>query len=285
MANNHPNTAKGQHRGVEVSIAAWIDLLGYGAMLEKSNFEPFDNNTIEAIRRIDLFHQKIATSCSKTFPSLVLNDGAVLFKDLSPRSKYSTFDFIYRAYKLHSQINGQERANGFPGARMVIATGFRVRRKTTIRKHLMDGIGQHIVNRVNDKSMNINEAVIFSLMTRPVFDLLPELQANFAFSKAYIADSGGSKKGIGGPNCFLDLSIIENEIPSWLQLSNTVDWSDRGLSARFGIVTGMKKQEARQCNFNGLLNAFDIASKISVDPNIIRNLRDSTLGNMRTETT
>lgn len=281
MANNHPNTAKGQHRGVEVSIAAWIDLLGYGAMLQESNFEPFHELTLNAIRRIDLFHQKVASSSSKTFPSLVLNDGAVIFKDLSPRSKFSTFDFIYRAYKLWSQINGQERTHGFPGARMVIATGFRVRKSSNIRTHLMQGIGQHIINRVTNKTMNIKEAVIFSLMTRPVFDILPELQANFAFSKAYIADAGGSRKGLAGPNCFLDLEIFEEKLPKWLKVDGKIEWADRGLSTTFGTITGIKKQEARQSNFSGILNAFDIAKKISKDPNIIENIRKSTLGDMR----
>lgn len=275
MGNNNPNTSKGQHRETEVCVAAWIDLLGYGAMLEEVSFEPFDSKTRKAIERISTFHQLVADRSTKIFPSIVLNDGALMFKDLSPRSGDATFDFVYRAFKLFSQLNGVEKQNGYPGARMIIATGFRIRRQSNLKEHLKEGIAKHIIQRVESGEMKVKEAVIYSLMTRPVFDLLPELQANFAFAKAYIADAGGSRKGLAGPNCFIDLSLFDEELPNWLRLKGIVDWKDRGLKANFGIVDGIHKKLARENRFKGILNAFQVASRVSMDTNIVQKLRET----------
>jgi hypothetical protein len=70
IANNNPNTRKGQHRTVEVAICAWIDLLGYGSMLEQSGFEPFHDSSEAAVNRLTAFHQCVASRSNKLFPSL-----------------------------------------------------------------------------------------------------------------------------------------------------------------------------------------------------------------------
>lgn len=271
-----PKTKKGQHRQVEVAITAWIDLLGYGSMLEKGSFEPFNTETLNALKRITLFHDEVAKKSSKIFPSMVMNDGAIVFRDLSPRSRELTFDFIYRAFKLYSHINGVERKNGYPGARMVIATGFRIRKHSQIKQHLIDGIGSFILGKLDKSEMSKEQAIIHSLMTRANFDIFPELQANFAFAKAYIADAGGSKKGIAGPYCYLDTTILEDELPEWIRFSGFVDWEDRGLRAKFGVIDGIIKTLAKEQKFKGALDAFEVASRISSDPDIVSKLKSQT---------
>jgi len=273
MVKSNPKTAKGQCRETEICIAAWMDLLGYGAMLEKSKFEPFDSITRKAINRIDIFHNEIAKTSSKLFPSFVMNDGAVFYKDLSPRSKETSFDFLNKAFNVFSTINLIEHSQGFPGARMVIATGFRVRRRTSIKEHLRNGIAKHIIKKIEQGEMAIEEAVMYSLMTRPDFDSYPELQANFAFSKAYIADAGGSKKGLPGPNCYVDISLFESDLPEWIKFEKLIDWSDRGMATTFGIFCGIDQELARKTFFSGILDAFDVAKRISYDQEILENLK------------
>lgn len=276
MGNNYPNTSKGQHRTVEVAICAWIDLLGYGSMLEASGFEPFHESSEAAVNRLTAFHKAVANRSTKLFPSLVLNDGAVIWRDLSPRTHTVTVDFIKRSIQVFEEINELEKQNGFPGARMIIAAGFRRRGEQKIRKHLLNGIGKILLTKVKEKTMTIENAIVTALMMRPTFDMIPELQSNYAFSKAYIADAGGSRKGLGGPNLFLDSSVFENnEIPKWITTREVITWSDRGLSAKFANVTGIRLGLAKKSRYSGTLNAFDVAKNISDEVSIIEELKNT----------
>ena len=50
------------------------------------------------------------------------------------------------------------------------------------------------------------------------FDVLPQLQANFAFTKAYVAESDGKGGGLVGANCFVDLVLFRDPPPFALGL-------------------------------------------------------------------
>ena len=108
VTKNHPKTSMGSKRTIEVSICYWVDLLGYGSMLNSVEFNPLSNNAQISVNRLKSFHNMIRNSSkAKVFNSLALNDGAIFYRDLSPRSKSVTFDFLNRAYKVHKQINEQ----------------------------------------------------------------------------------------------------------------------------------------------------------------------------------
>ena len=61
------------------------------------------------------------------------------------------------------------------------------------------------------------------------FDIVPELQANFTFTRAYVAELTGSAGGLQGTNFFVDLSIFDRPIPDWIELGPTIDWSHQTL--------------------------------------------------------
>ena len=42
---------------------------------------------------------------NRHFPTFVMNDGAIVFRDMSPRSRGVTFDFLRRSIDLHREIN------------------------------------------------------------------------------------------------------------------------------------------------------------------------------------
>ena len=82
----------------QVAIVCWIDLLGYGAMIAEADFNPLHGKATEAMRRLRRFHQVVAAHSFRLFPTLVMNDGAAAYRDLSLRSRGPTHDFLMRAW-------------------------------------------------------------------------------------------------------------------------------------------------------------------------------------------
>jgi len=122
-----PAIAKGTQFPFQVAVACWIDLLGYGSMIADAEFNPLHPEAKQAIARIRTFHEIVAQHSARYFPTLVMNDGAVAYRDLSLRSRSVTHDFLIRAWKLFEAIKAEDRKHGHPGARMVLCCGFRMR--------------------------------------------------------------------------------------------------------------------------------------------------------------
>jgi hypothetical protein len=277
-----PKTAKGQKFKFETSCVAWIDLLGYGSSLEAVHFDPTTSVAENALDRVRRFHEIVTKASKKLYPTFVLNDGAVAYRDLSPRSKEVTYDFISRSFDLFEAVNENEKKHSnLPGARMVIATGFRVRRMIDFRPRLFTGEAKSIRDRLDRSEITIDQALNQALMARHQADSTPELQHNFAFTKAYLAESSGSKAGLGGPNCFIDLSLFSDALPNWITISKTVDWSQRQLNAKFGQLDAVNKSMALKRKFAGALDAFEVAKKISPYPDTISRIRASKMGDFR----
>jgi hypothetical protein len=177
-------TSKGAMRKVEVACAAWIDLLGYGAQISAAHFNPAEAAATEAIRRLDMFHQAVSEKSNRYLPTLAMNDGVVAFRDLSPRTRSVTYDFVRRSIELFHHVNDIDKKQlGHPGARMVIAAGFRVRRVLDFDAHLNEGKGRAIKRKLNEGLITQEQAVNEALNARQYFDSTPELQGNFALTK------------------------------------------------------------------------------------------------------
>lgn len=271
-----PKTAKGTMRKIEVACAAWIDLLGYGAMLQSAGFDVTSPATADAINRLSEFQRLIASKSCRYFPTFVMNDGAVAYRDLSPRTNTVTYDFIRRAYDLFTEVNNHDQgARGFPGARMVIAVGFRLRPELSFSSFLNEGKAKSIKTRVKEGIITQDQALNEALKTRNTHDTTPELQGNFALTKAYLADSSGKAGGFAGPNCFIDLALFDSTPPSWLKLKRTVAWSSRGLATSFGEIEQMDSQTASSSRYAGLKDAFAVARTLSSAPNVEELLKSS----------
>lgn len=65
---------------------------------------------------------------------------------------------------------------------------------------------------------------------------VPETQANFAFTKAYMADKAGSSAGFSGARVFLDMALISRPDLSWVTFDEIVDWSVPGMNGKFGSI-------------------------------------------------
>jgi hypothetical protein len=264
-------TRKGSKRKFEVSICVWIDLLGYGSMLKDSQFDPTVDLSIKAIERLELFHKIASKHSSRNFNIIALNDGLISTRDVSPRTHKVTAEFVSTAIKLFEELNDEDKKNGFYGARCIIASGFRIRYSENIFSE--SGIKNAIHRRIKNGTLNTNEAINMALKSRPYFGITPELQANFAFTKAYLVDNAGSKEGFGGPNCFIDLSIISNPIPQFIHFSENISWSNSGLWGRFGKLESYNLNEAHKIEYRGFLSAFEIAENITKIPNAEKRIR------------
>lgn len=189
-----PLVAKGRVFPFQISAACWVDLLAYGSLIGEGKFNPLHPKSAEAIKRLHKFHTVVADHSSRAFPALVLNDGAVVYRDLSLRSRSVTHDFLIRCWNLHRDIAQLETSGGFPGARMVLSVGFRLRntRRPPAYEHV-----ESILDRFRDQRITAEQAIREAARSRAFIDIVPELQGNFAFTKAYLADQSGSAAGLG----------------------------------------------------------------------------------------
>lgn len=274
-------TAKGEKREIEVCVALWIDLLGYGSMLEGAGWDPTSQSAKSALERIVKFQDIVSKASMRHFPTFVMNDGAISYRDLSPRTGGVTFDFLRRAVELHSEINEVDISLGHPGARAVLATGFRVRRAVCHVDRLTLGEGRVIKQKLSDGLISSDQAINHALMARHHSDSTPELQHNYAMTKAYLADASGTKAGFIGPKLFVDLNIFDGEPPKWITFSNEVNWSGRGMSGVFGCFDALDISTANQVKHSGIRHAFEVATSLSSNPNIIPLIRASRIGDLR----
>jgi len=267
-------TSKGSMRKVEVSCVAWIDLLAYGSQISASGFNPAHELATAAIHRLDRLHQAVSEKANRYFPTLAMNDGIIAYRDLSPRTHSVTYDFLSRSIDLFHHVNNIDMNElGHPGARMVVAPGFRVRRILSFEKHLNEGRGKRIKQKLQEGTITPEQAVNEALKARQFFDSTPELQGNFALTRAYLADESGSSAGLGGANCFIDLSLFSSPHPDWIAFSKTIEWSSRGMAATFGCLEELDHERASAVQNKGILDAFEIAKTLSDDPDIETKLR------------
>ena len=254
-----PTERRGKRKTFTVSCVAWIDLLGYGSMLREVGFDPAHTRAAAAVQRLRTFHAIVAEEADARSPALIVNDGAALFRDLSARSRSVTYDFFRRAVNVYRAVHDAEAAAGHPGPRMVVATGMRMRADGVLR--MRSGHLDAILERLQEGRITPTAAIREAFQSRPVVGFVPELQANFAFTKAYLADQGGTKAGLPGPACYVDLNLFDATVPEWVQFERRVAWETPGMSAVFGAFAGLDEAAAGRVNHAGILRADEILSR------------------------
>lgn len=272
---HHPPVGKGIQFPITAAVACWIDLLGYGSMISRSSFNPLMPDSAEAIRRLRRFHRLVAEHSARNYPTLVMNDGAVAYRDLSLRSRSVTFDFVCRSWNLFRAINDAEARTGHPGARMVVATGFRARgRRAAIDERTTQF--SSILRRVQAGTISSEQGIREAAQLRSNFDVVPQLQANFAFTKAYLAEQSGTKGGLPGARCYLDLTVFR-QTPSWLDLAGVVPWSHATLDLRaeFGAVQALRAKGHPEGGPIEVRDGLEVAQHLSSDPKVLEALRST----------
>lgn len=224
-----------------ISATAWVDLLGYGSMIAEAELNPIDERAKAAVDRLRQFHRIVAAHSGRYYRTLVLNDGAVAYRDLSLRDNGVTHDFLQRSKFLFDAIADVEKQNGWPGARIVLGLGFRARGSKRGIDYAESRVSA-ILADMEAGNISAKEAVRKAGSIQRYSDGIPQLQANFAFTRSYVADAVGSRANLGGPNMFVDTTMFESgHPPPWVFSGNAIPFEDKRLAIRcsFVAVTGL----------------------------------------------
>lgn len=243
-------------------------------MISSSNFNPLHPKAADASKRLKEFHQTVAAESARTFPTLVINDGAIAYRDLSYRSASVTYDFLKRAWVLFNKIQTTDKSLGHPGARMVIATGFRIQGRSAGYQSTESQF-QILLEKVRSGSIDMVEALQQARRIRPSFDLIPQLQANFAFTKAYVAEQSGSKGGLKGATCFVDMNLFDKKNFSWMRFGQLIDWKHEklGLQTQFAELVELRDPNEKNPIPSGVRNGLQVAQNLADDKNVLEALR------------
>ncbi len=209
-----------------VSLAFWLDLRGYGAMLNHSSFDPTCESAKVAINRLRRFQAVVAKHSRTTFPTLVINDGAVAYRDIGMTRRDRALPFIERCWALFHEATIADAEDGRDGnLRGVLATGLRA--KGSDRGILAQNAAiTQIIDDLAAHRISAEEAKQAAWRVRRVHDIVPQLQANFAFSRAYTAEQGGKTDAakLTGPRFYLETRILRDGVPPWMQSGEKIDW-------------------------------------------------------------
>lgn len=206
-----------------VSLAFWLDLRGYGAMLDQAGFDPTCPEAKDAIERLRRFQEVVAAHSRTTFPTLVINDGAVAYRDIGQTRTDRAWPFIERCWKLYrAAMDADEKLKG-KGLRGVRAVGLRARGSNRGILAQNDAVAK-IINDLADDKISREDAIAAAWSIRRVSDIVPQLQANFAFSRAYTAEQGASAGKLEGSRFYLETRVLRHGIPKWMTAGDPIDW-------------------------------------------------------------
>ena len=228
-----------------VAIACWFDLLDYGRMIDEAGFDPAHVKARRPIARLRAFQRIVAKHSSGGFPTLVMNDGAVAYSNVEQVRSDKVWRFIQRCWLLYGEATRTDTRNGGPGLRAVIAVGLRA--KGSNRGILaQDEAIATIIDDLDAGRISREDALAEARKVRRVFDIVPQLQANFAFTRAYEAEQCGTKAGFPGPNLFLDLTVFKDGVPPWMTSGPANLWKAKkaSLSTAFIAITNMEEVPA-----------------------------------------
>lgn len=206
-----------------VTAACWIDLRVYRRMIAEGGFDPACAQAQRAISRLRTFQQVVAEHSEIAFPTLSVNDGAVAYRDVGLLPNRQLFDFVRKAWKLFRATSLADRRHSDEGVRAVVAVGLRARGS----KRGMDAQQEEfsaILRALHSGELDLASAINRARGIKRLHDVVPQLQANFAFTKAYEAEQSGSNGGFQGANFFLDATVFRNSSPPWLCFGSRLRW-------------------------------------------------------------
>lgn len=272
-----PHSINRSSESIPFRIAAvcWIDLLGYGSAMSGARFNPLHHAAKDAISRLRRFHRIVSEKSHRHFPTLVMNDGAAAYRDLPLQSNSATYDFLRRSYDLHRAIAVAEKKSGDPGARMVVATGFRM----LGRRAGLDArrkFNRSVIERLDAREITASQALKEHEEFRPTFDSVPQLQANFAFTKAYLAEQAGAKGGLAGPHCFVDMAFFSRTSPA-VTLGPRIAWChpELAIDAEFARIVALHDLKKAVRTILEVRTGLEIGVHLTDDPNLLSMLQKS----------
>ncbi|WP_066585086.1 hypothetical protein [Sphingomonas pruni] len=233
-----------------VSLAFWLDLRGYGGMLNKAGFDPTCPEAKAALDRLYEFQAIVAAHSRTTFPTLVINDGAVAYRDIGLLRKDRAWLFIERCWNLYQETSAADRKLKGDGLRGVLAVGMRAKGSNRGIVRQNEEIAAIIDDLAADK-ITATEAKTAAWRVRRVNDIVPQLQANFAFSRAYTAEQSAidDARKLIESRFYLDTRVFKDGIPDWMTVGQPIHWMPKphwlsSLATTFVEVQGIEVSAA-----------------------------------------
>lgn len=243
-------------------IVAWIDLLGYGQMLRDCNYDPTSKKAAEAVHRLEVFHEISLKHSCPAFQFFQINDGIVAWRELSIRTSSVTEDFIKRSIDFFNDVSETEKKLGFPGPRMVIATGISMKMKTNYAA-IAKKRAEALIESVNNGEIAVEEAIYKASSLKSYCNAVEVLQANFAFSRAVKAEESGTKGGLPGNNIYIDMNIFKTSKIKCLDLDAPFLWDkEKGLETHFSRIIGYSEKQFNKYRENEISSTIDISKKL-----------------------
>ena len=243
-------------------IVAWIDLLGYGQMLRDCNYDPTSKKAAEAVHRLEVFHEISLKHSCPAFQFFQINDGIVAWRELSIRTSSVTEDFIKRSIEFFNDVSEKEKKLGFPGPRMVIATGISMKMKTN-NAAIAKKRAEALIESVNNGEITVEEAIYKASSLKSYCNAVEVLQANFAFSRAVKAEESGTKGGLPGNNIYIDMNIFKTSKIKCLDLDTPFLWDkEKGLETHFSRIIGYSEKQFNEYRENEISSTIDISKKL-----------------------
>jgi hypothetical protein len=191
--------------------------------MNEAGFNPGHPLAIRPINRLRAFHSVVRNNSDTAFPTLVMNDGAAAYRNVEHVRVGSIWRFVERSWNLYSTARAADEEFDGAGLRGVIAVGLRALGSASgirAQEQELSRIIDELVTGKIDKASAQDKAH----RVRRNFDIVPQLQANFAFARAYEAEKSGRRGGFEGPGLFLDTTVFRNGVPNWITTGTTVNW-------------------------------------------------------------
>lgn len=243
-------------------IVTWIDLLGYGSMLKECCFDPTSKNAENAINRLSLFNSMSLKHANLYFPILQINDGIAAWRELSLRTKSVAQDFLARSIEFFYDVTEAEIKQGYPGPRMVISTGIQMKMEN-LHKNIAKDRAERLIHEIADQKISIEEAIYKACSYTDYCNGVSALQANFAFTKSFLAEESGSKGGLPGNNIYIDLNLFENTSIKCLDIAEPFTWSEcPGLETEFAKINEYSRENFMKYSDKELASTYTISKRI-----------------------
>lgn len=259
---NRVGIGKQTHYRSDPYIVAWIDLLGYGSMLRECGFDPTSKKAEHAVKRLEQFNEISLKHADYNFSLLQMNDGIAAWRKLSFRTKSVTQDFLARAIEFFYEVSENEKNEGYPGPRMVISTGIRMK-MNNLNKVIAKERAERLINKVANGDISANEAIFKACSYTEYCNAVNALQANFAFTKSFLAEESGTKGGLPGNNIYIDMNIFNKTNIKCLDISEPFLWKEcPGLETTFARLNLYSREVYMDYSENELASTLAISKRL-----------------------
>ena len=135
----------------------------------------------------------------------------------------------------------------------------------SIKSEISNQRVNRLIDKVKQKDITYEQAIHQACSYSQYANGVQELQANFAFTKAFLAEDSGSKHGIAGNNVYIDMSFLgkeDNKIQC-IELDVPFMWNAcQGLESLFAKVNGFSKEQFSLYSKEEILSTREIASLV-----------------------